>query len=196
MIGSYFLISGTYGIRIKSCYAFSKLNSSVLLIDDRGCPVQPGILGAFSYEQALGRAEADLHSMFRFPGSGELHFQCDVAVCTRGRCPEPQCDDDQALGRSLATPTTDDGVLIASTSVFVLEPGEQPLVSPVCEDGTVRIIFVEKNFFYINFGSFLGAPGLVIVVVRSVGHPLSYNVSDKRLPLQCDDMRLCTYRYN
>lgn len=38
--------------------------------------------------------------------------------------------------RSVSGP--DEGVLMASTSVFVLEPGETPRISQLCEDGSVR----------------------------------------------------------
>lgn len=66
---------GTYGFRVKSCFAFSKSNSSVALIDDRGCPDNPDVIEAFTYDQSKGTAEAKLKSMFRFPESSEVHLQ-------------------------------------------------------------------------------------------------------------------------
>lgn len=66
---------GTYGFRVKSCFAFNKLNSSVPLVDDRGCPVNPDVITPFDYDETEGRADARLTSMFRFPDSSEVHFQ-------------------------------------------------------------------------------------------------------------------------
>lgn len=66
---------GTYGFRVKSCFAFNKLNSSVPLIDDNGCPVNPDVIDQFVYDEKKGIAEARLKSMFRFPESSEVHFQ-------------------------------------------------------------------------------------------------------------------------
>lgn len=69
---------GTYGFRVKSCFAFNKHNSSVPLIDDRGCPVNPKVIDNFVYDEARGRADAQLQSMFRFAEGSEVHFQVKV----------------------------------------------------------------------------------------------------------------------
>lgn len=66
---------GTHGFRVKSCLAFNKQNSSVPLIDDRGCPVNPDVISQFVYDDTKGTADAFLRSMFRFPESSEVHFQ-------------------------------------------------------------------------------------------------------------------------
>lgn len=65
----------TYGFRVKSCFAFDQKNSSVALIDDRGCPVNRDVIDNFVYHEGKGYAEAQLQSMFRFPDSSEVHFQ-------------------------------------------------------------------------------------------------------------------------
>ncbi|KAJ8928288.1 hypothetical protein NQ314_019171 [Rhamnusium bicolor] len=67
--------NGTYGFRVKSCFAFNELNSSVPLIDDRGCPVNGEVISSFSYDEKKGTADAQLRSMFRFPESSRVHFQ-------------------------------------------------------------------------------------------------------------------------
>jgi len=137
---------GTYGIRVKSCFAFSKQNNTVPLIDDRGCPVNPRVISQFKYDEKAGAADATLYSMFRFPQSSEVHFQCDIAVC-KGSCPDIQCETDleplpaaQARSQdkdiySTDTSSNDEGVLMASTSVFVLDPGDAPMTQELCEGG-------------------------------------------------------------
>lgn len=122
---------GTYGFRVKSCLVFDKLNTSApALIDDKGCPTSD-VISSFVYDEKKGIADAQLKSMFRFPDSTEIHFQCDIGLC-RGSCPEPVCDSG---ARAL---TTDEGVLMAATSVFVLEPGDAPIVQELCDEGGVH----------------------------------------------------------
>ncbi|XP_046385570.1 uncharacterized protein LOC124155621 [Ischnura elegans] len=140
---------GTYGIQVKSCFAFNKSNSSFPLINHQGCPLSR-VISPFKYDEKLGAADATLRSMFRFPDSNEVHFQCDIAVC-KGTCQEPRCGDEEALealpapqARALSFATSrdayttdgaaDDGVLMASTSVFVLEPGDSPMLQELCDD--------------------------------------------------------------
>ncbi|XP_017786546.1 PREDICTED: uncharacterized protein LOC108569484 [Nicrophorus vespilloides] len=124
---------GTYGFRVKSCFAFNKLNSSVPLIDDRGCPVNPNVIKGFVYNDKKSTADAELQSMFRFPESSEVHFQCDVGLC-KGSCPEPMCIADGSAKALI----TDEGVLMAATSVFVLDPGDSPLVQELCDENGVH----------------------------------------------------------
>lgn len=133
---------GTYGIRVKSCFAFNKRNSTVPLIDERGCPINLDVISPFKYDEKTGTADATLRSMFRLPESNEVHFQCDIALC-KGRCPEVECtntDLPSAQARALAKDiyqetSAEEGVLMASTSVFVLQPGETPSVQELCSDG-------------------------------------------------------------
>ncbi len=142
-------------------------------------------MSPFKYDKAQGRAEATLYSMFKFPESNRVHFQCDILVCKGNftyfkykisvtseridclvicilfmfcfsdECPEPVCDDsivnnevdptnptsDNQSGssRNLTNPVAqgrsfqpradallqppEDGALMASYSVFVVEPG-------------------------------------------------------------------------
>ena len=123
-------------------------------------------MSAFKYDVANGKAEAKLYSMFKFPESNRVHFQCDILVCNGkcgssfqrhiilfGRfgyskryiyimncitllarsddCKTPICDFKEKSGRSLnenpdaLLQPAEEGALMASYSVFVLEPGEQ-----------------------------------------------------------------------
>ncbi|KAF5278334.1 hypothetical protein FQA39_LY05823 [Lamprigera yunnana] len=121
---------GAHGFRVKSCFAFSKSNSSVALIDDKGCPDNPDVIEAFTYDEKTGIAEAKLKSMFRFPESSEVHFQCDVGLC-KGQCQQPVCTPG-VQSRAL---DTDEGTLMAATTVFVVDPSEAPIVQGLCDDG-------------------------------------------------------------
>ena len=38
-------------------------------------------MSAFKYDIPNGKAEAKLYSMFKFPESNRVHFQCDILVC-------------------------------------------------------------------------------------------------------------------
>lgn len=126
---------GTYGFRVKNCFAFNKLNSSVPLIDDRGCPVSADVISMFEYDERKGIADANLRSMFRFPESSEVHLQCDVALC-KGSCSQPSCSSDSGLqSRALST---DESVIMAATTVFVVDPSEAPLVQELCEEKGVH----------------------------------------------------------
>lgn len=104
------------------------------------CPAKPDVISQFKYDEKTGFADANLFSMFRFPESTEVHFQCDIGIC-RGACIESLCDTDyieplaQSGGpgnnqqRSLANniySSNDEGALMASTTVFVLDPGQMP----------------------------------------------------------------------
>lgn len=132
---------GQFGMKVKRCFSFSDTNNTVELVDSRGCPDRD-LISDFTYDLTKGTAEAMIFSMFKFPESHRIHFQCDILVC-RDQCPDPVCNDtgkfgdpDTRPGRSLrpnssSQPRTDalflqppeDGALMASYSVFVLEPG-------------------------------------------------------------------------
>jgi len=135
---------GSYGMRVKRCFSFSQLNSTVELVDERGCP-EPTIMSMFTYDRKSGTAEARLFSMFKFPDSNRVHFQCDIVIC-KGDCAEPDCDAPadslpHPQARSLSEPKADaltqppsDGALMASYSVFVVEPGTLPGVESLCDN--------------------------------------------------------------
>ncbi|XP_017756112.1 PREDICTED: uncharacterized protein LOC108547912 [Eufriesea mexicana] len=138
---------GMYGIKVKSCFAFNKRNTSVQLIDDKGCPVKARVMTKFIYDRNTGLADATLFSMFRFPDSPQVHFQCDIAVC-RGSCGIPVCEGDNEediKGASLINGQSvsgEEGVLLAGTSVFVLDPGQTPSVQTLYEDGSVHPLWL------------------------------------------------------
>jgi len=137
-----------YGILAKKCFAFDNSETSVLLVDDRGCRAQK-LLSEFSYDDSAGTADATLYSMFRMPNSNRTYFQCDVEICS-GSCPKPSCDlDQQQITQKLdnselqsvdpfARSQSDDTVT-TSTSVFVAEPGSSAAVgAAVCTAGDLN----------------------------------------------------------
>jgi hypothetical protein len=134
---------GEFGMKVKRCFSFSDTNNTVQLVDERGCP-EKNIMSAFKYDVANGKAEAKLYSMFKFPESNRVHFQCDILVCNARSddCKTPICDFKEKSGRSLnenpdaLLQPAEEGALMASYSVFVLEPGEQVDVESVCTDCT------------------------------------------------------------
>ena len=95
--------------------------------------------------------------MFRFPESNRVHFQCDIVIC-KGECEPTSCGSspDQSDGpqaRSLqpqadarVQPPEDDGALMASYSVFVVEPGAVPVEkSDTCQEcrlGPVWLLYL------------------------------------------------------
>lgn len=121
----------------------TKKNSSVQLIDERGCPVKTHVITKFIYDKNTGIADAILYSMFRFPDSTQIHFQCDIAVC-RGNCGNNLCDGDENLGIKTIGSSNgqnileEEGVLLASTSAFVLNPGDTPLLGSLYDDNSIH----------------------------------------------------------
>ena len=137
---------GSFGMKVRRCFSFSDLNTTVELVDDRGCP-DTTIMSPFDYDAKSGTAEAKLFSMFKFPESNRVHFQCDIVIC-KGECEESNCgtSPDQSSGpqaRSLVQPPEDDGALMASYSVFVVEPGAVPVEkSDNCQDCSLGPIWL------------------------------------------------------
>lgn len=134
--------NGTFGIQVKNCFAFDRKNASIPLIDDRGCPINSHIITKFAPSADGTSASAVLKSMFKFPEGSEVHLQCDVVQCT-GKCPEDDSCSSIALasftkGGSRSVGETEDGMLLAATTVFVLDPADAPLTAPVCEETGVR----------------------------------------------------------
>lgn len=70
---------------VRRCFSFSDVNTTVELVDGRGCP-DPAIMSQFSYDSLTGTAQAKLFSMFKFPESNRVHFQCDIVICKGTQC--------------------------------------------------------------------------------------------------------------
>ncbi|XP_053686828.1 uncharacterized protein LOC128736375 [Sabethes cyaneus] len=136
--------NGTQGIRVRNCFAFNKKNNTIALIDDRGCPIMNSgtyIMTRFQTTTNGTTAIATLNSMFRFPEGSEVHFQCDVLQCN-GLCPEENssiCTEDIANTKSTRTlGQAEQGILLAATTVFVLDPIDAKALGPLCDDAGIR----------------------------------------------------------
>lgn len=123
-----------YGILVRRCFAFDNSDTSVMLVDDRGCRVER-LLTEFTYDDNSGTAHTTIYSMFRMASSNRTYFQCDVEIC-KGSCPKPDCDLDkltivekqQAGGQQIQesdpfSRSQSEDTVTTSTSVFVAEPG-------------------------------------------------------------------------
>ena len=93
------------------------------------CP-ERNVLTQFVFDSSKGISSSKLYSMFRFPDSNTVHLQCDILLCNKDNCEESLCvsDPESETGRSLVTQPgpdndDDDTRMMASTTVFVVEPG-------------------------------------------------------------------------
>jgi hypothetical protein len=58
-------LSAAFGIQIRRCFAFDDSDTSLQLVDDRGCTVEK-LISDFTYDNEKGTADATLYSMFRY----------------------------------------------------------------------------------------------------------------------------------
>jgi len=125
-------LDGFYGFRPASCFTYGGPNSSVIpLFDKRGCP-EKKIATAF-VQDGKGYAEAEI-PMYRFAEYNVVNIQCDILIC-KGGCGEAFCDDDTifAQGRAIGRDFPEsEGSLMASYSVYVVDPGALPLAVATC----------------------------------------------------------------
>ncbi|CAH2075337.1 unnamed protein product, partial [Iphiclides podalirius] len=124
---------GLHGIRMKNCFAFNMRNNTVELLDQMGCPIKQS---SVAVKNENGVAELSIASMFRFPDSSQVNFQCDIGVC-KGSCAVVDCTSD---GSSEAG--DEEGSFTASTSVFVLDPNDSNVAALACAEGNVRPLWL------------------------------------------------------
>jgi len=73
-------------------------------------------------------------SMFRFPEGAELHIQCSVSLCTE-KCPDDEkCVDTKSSFRD----EDKSDVVLAATTVFVLDPAEIARSADLCDATGIR----------------------------------------------------------
>ncbi|KAH9629046.1 hypothetical protein HF086_007531, partial [Spodoptera exigua] len=106
---------GTHGIRLKNCFAFNMRNYTADLLDNRGCPMKQQSLVVKS---ETGAAELAIASMFRFPDSSQVNFQCDIAIC-KGTCSVIDCSTEARYEKG-----DEESTVTASTGIFVLDPND------------------------------------------------------------------------
>ena len=59
-----FAITANFGILVRRCFAFDDTDTSLQLVDDRGC-VTEKLISQFEYDHSSGTADATIYSMFR-----------------------------------------------------------------------------------------------------------------------------------
>lgn len=124
---------------MKNCFAFNKKNNSYPLIDERGCSTD-GIMSRFIPSADGQSATSMISSMFKFPEGAEVQIQCDIIECS-GKCVEEEKCNGESLsfvkgGRALGQ--AEEGLLLAATTVFVLDPSDLPTLSPICDATGIR----------------------------------------------------------
>ncbi|KAG8200026.1 hypothetical protein JTE90_001256 [Oedothorax gibbosus] len=123
-------------LKVRSCLSFAPNNPEVQLIDSNGCPTTE-FLTEFHYNDSSNSANAILNSEFKFPDTNKVNIQCDVVLC-RGPCEQAPCRrPNEPIPRALPRIRngTEDGQLLASTSVYLLEPGD-PILAENLESCT------------------------------------------------------------
>ncbi|XP_076369653.1 uncharacterized protein LOC143256370 isoform X2 [Tachypleus tridentatus] len=115
-----------YDIAVRDCYGFDSNTTEVELIDSEGCS-KTHFLSKFRFNKTARAADAVLFSTFKFPNTRKVHLQCDVILCKES-CPQFQCQQNreelpQPLPQSQGQ-ENENVQLLASTTVFVLEPGQ------------------------------------------------------------------------
>lgn len=117
-------VNDHYDIKVRKCLSFAANVTEVDLIDSQGCP-KTSFLSKFQYNKTSKTADSVLYSTFKFPNTHKIHVQCDIVLC-KGSCSLVNCQQSvEALPQPLPQ-TRDQGEniqLLASTTVFVVEPG-------------------------------------------------------------------------
>ena len=105
-------------MKVRRCFSFSDTNNTVQLVDDKGCP-DPKIMSEFVYDRQKGMAEAKIFSMFKFPESSRVHFQCDIVVC-QGPCEQPGTQFNAPINNMKTVKDKSRDMLKFSASFFLL----------------------------------------------------------------------------
>jgi len=173
----------SYGILVRRCFAFDNSETSVMLVDDRGCRAQR-LISEFVYDDESGTAEATIFSVFRMPNSNRTYFQCDVEICS-GPCAKPACDLDslntveqqkvlegeikglqEAVDPFSRTQSAD--TVTTSTSVFIAEPGSAAAAgASLCSGPELLTNPTWLTYLAIAFGVLFGVMLLINVFLCS-----------------------------
>lgn len=185
--------NSTNGLKVKNCFAFSKKNSTLKLIDERGCSLNNDIITRFKSNSDGVSATAMMKSMFKFPDGSEVHLQCDIVPCTVAGCAEMETCAQGFKGRSLAS--NDENLFLAATTVFVLDPADAP-----CKEGDSmgalrrRCLTTFQSLFSSGLCDLRGQrnPSLVAAVGDDrAGRALPHHVAHEHLPVHGHELQLC-----
>lgn len=130
--------TSSYHLYVRNCFIFNGNDSDVEFLNTDGCPT----LNTLTPFKQIGQniAESEINSMFKLPGTNQLHLQCLVELvdnchfCDQSLCPAALLDDQEnsteliksALNRNKnAAKQASDVQMLASTTVYVFEPDQQ-----------------------------------------------------------------------
>lgn len=145
-------------------------------------------------------------TFFVFIGS-EVHLQCDIQQCNGG-CAEESCPGDTFIatfnkgGRALGGKAESDGMLLAATTVFVLDPSEAPreLFYQRCEYNFHAWWLIDK-FLPCNYCRGIGClwrqrypSSMVTLAGHHIGHTVPDYVADEHIPMYSNELQLCANR--
>ncbi|XP_075678229.1 uncharacterized protein LOC113791970 isoform X2 [Dermatophagoides pteronyssinus] len=130
-----------YHLYVKNCLIFNGNDTDVEFLDNNGCPTVIGQMLSPFKQIGQNIAEAEIYSMFKLPGTNQLHMQCLVELvencnfCDPSLCPlignETMMIDTTdsnhnitSIGNKRNRPTSEMQMLV-STTVYVFEPDQQ-----------------------------------------------------------------------
>ncbi|KAF7489694.1 hypothetical protein SSS_04216 [Sarcoptes scabiei] len=122
----------SYHLYVHNCFIFNGNDSDVEFLDSNGCPALTSV-GPFK-QISRNVAESDIQSMFKLPGTNQLHLQClikmieNCTTCQQSFCPINQTrSQSQELisSKKNNAKTKTEMQMLASTTVYVFEPDQQ-----------------------------------------------------------------------
>lgn len=115
--------TSSYHLYVRNCFIFNGNESDVELIDDNGCPK----VGSVTSFKQIGHniAEAEIVSMFKLPGTNQLHLQCMVELVDNCHFCEPTlCSNGTTRHGKQILMQPIDMQMLASTTAYVFEPDQ------------------------------------------------------------------------
>lgn len=119
--------SNSYHLYVRNCFIFNGNESDIEFLNEQGCPTI-GTVGAF---KQIGHniAEAEIGSMFKLPGTNQIHLQCMVELVDNCEfCQSTLCGgSNETSGKTSKV----DMQMLASTTAYVFEPDQQQLSASI-----------------------------------------------------------------
>uniref|UniRef100_A0A915PX41 ZP domain-containing protein n=1 Tax=Setaria digitata TaxID=48799 RepID=A0A915PX41_9BILA len=168
---------GVYAMLVRNCYAESDGNFRVPVIDEHGCTLDSYILPNLQYASD-GLSVKTRATVFKFPDSSKIGFQCDVIICLQDQqdcrsTTPPKCAYGLRKRRELfnvskrslvlRTPTIkitdlDDAIQELAPEQFILDPPLSSKSSRYCLTITrFAFIIASTTFLVTTTAILLGA---------------------------------------
>ena len=158
--------SNSYQLYIRNCFIFNGNESDIEFLNSNGCPT----INTVTPFKQIGHniAEAEISSMFKLPGTNQIHLQCMIELvdnchfCEPTLCPNNDTKLINDTRRSKDMKQVDMQML-ASTTAYVFEPDQQitaSIINSTCTEwrfpwlialcimlGVMLIIMMVVNIF-------------------------------------------------